>query len=204
MLEYVTIDISKGINVNKTSALKECDICHYWYFKDIGFKYEPYLCNGCHDLMQETMSFIDVAIFYVKGNEYRIHFWYMSKDDAISIMTNSNLVDKKGALYFLYFMKNLGECNSIECKPVELTYYQRNRNVILNRAKDYYENDKERLRRQARDEYRNLSEEEKNKKREYRKNRYHNMPEEKKILKECQKIIARLKSLNIIINKMVF
>ena len=42
-----------------------------------------------------------------------------------------------------------------------LTYYQRNRDVILNRAKDYYENDKERLREQARDKYRNLSEEEK-------------------------------------------
>ena len=39
----------------------------------------------------------------------------------------------------------------------EKTYYQRNRNVILNRAKDYYENDKERLREQARDKYRNLS-----------------------------------------------
>ena len=40
-----------------------------------------------------------------------------------------------------------------------LTYYQKNRDVILNRAKDYYENDKERLREQARDKYRNLSEE---------------------------------------------
>ena len=47
------------------------------------------------------------------------------------------------------------------CNFVELTYYQRNRDVILNRAKDYYENDKERLRGQARDKYRNLSEEEK-------------------------------------------
>ena len=48
----------------------------------------------------------------------------------------------------------------------DLTYYQRNRDVILNRAKDYYENDKERLREQARDKYRNLSEDEKNKKKE--------------------------------------
>ena len=56
----------------------------------------------------------------------------------------------------------------------------KNRGVILNRAKDYYENDKERLREQARDKYRNLSEEEKNKKREYGKSRYHNMSDEKK------------------------
>ena len=64
-------------------------------------------------------------------------------------------------------------------KISEKTYYQRNRDVILNRAKDYYENDKERLREQARYKYRNLSEEEKNKKREYGRNRYHNMSEER-------------------------
>ena len=50
-----------------------------------------------------------------------------------------------------------------------LLNYQRNRDVILNRAKDYYENDKERLRGQARDKYRNLSEEKKIKKRIWKK-----------------------------------
>ena len=60
--------------------------------------------------------------------------------------------------------------------------------MILKRAKDYYENDKERLRKQARDKYRNLSQEEKIKKREYGKNRYLNMSEvKKKRLKEYQK-----------------
>ena len=54
-------------------------------------------------------------------------------------------------------------------ESVYLTYYQRNWDVTLNRAKYYYKNDKERLRKQARDKYRNLSEEEKNKKREYGK-----------------------------------
>ena len=72
-----------------------------------------------------------------------------------------------------------------EC--ADLTYYQRNWDLILNRAKDYYENDKKRLREQARDDYRNVSEE-KNKKRKYGKNRYCNMSEEKKTrLKEYQK-----------------
>ena len=99
MLEYYRIDISGGIDINKTNASKECEICHYWYFKDIGFKYEPYLCNGCHGLMQKAISFNDVAIVYVKGSAYRIHFWYMSKDDAISIMNNSNLIDKMGVYY---------------------------------------------------------------------------------------------------------
>ena len=55
----------------------------------------------------------------------------------------------------------MNEYNSIECNSVEETYYQKNRDVILNRGKDYYKNDKERLREQARDKYRNLSGEEK-------------------------------------------
>ena len=98
MLEYDRIDSSEEIDVNKTSLSKECDICCYWYFKDIGFRYEPYLCNGCHDLMQKALSFNDVAIVYVKESVYRIHFWYMSKDNAICKMNNFNLVDKKGVL----------------------------------------------------------------------------------------------------------
>ena len=94
MLEYEKTDVSEGIDVNRTNLSKECDICHDWYFKDIGFKCEPYLCNGCHDLMQKAMRFNDVAVAYVKGSDYRIHFWYLSKNDVISIMNNS----KKGVL----------------------------------------------------------------------------------------------------------
>ena len=67
-------------------------------------------------------------------------------------------------------------------------YYQRNRNVILNRAKDSSKNDEERLKEQARDKYRELSEEDKNKKREYERNRCRNMSKEKKQkLEEYQK-----------------
>ena len=65
-------------------------------------------------------------------------------------------------------------------ESTDLTYYKKNRHIIRNRAKDYQENDKERLREQARGKYRNLSEEEKNKKREYGKKIYSNMPEKKK------------------------
>ena len=105
MLEYDRIDISEGIDVNKTNASKECDICHYWYFKDIGFKYESCLCNGCQNLMQKAMNFNDATIFSIKGSDYRIHFWYMTKDDAISIMINSNLnkkVDYDNCFFIIY------------------------------------------------------------------------------------------------------
>ena len=96
MLEYKRIDISEGIDVNKTNLSKECDICHYWYFKDIGFKFGSYLCNECHDLMQKAISFNNIAILYIKGNVYSINFWYMSKDDAINVMNGSILLDKRG------------------------------------------------------------------------------------------------------------
>ena len=48
--------------------------------------------------MQKATSFEDVTIVYVKGSAYRVHFLYMSKDNAIYIMNNSNLIDKKGVL----------------------------------------------------------------------------------------------------------
>ena len=74
----------------------------------------------------------------------------------------------------LTWMKNVDHYNWSET-----TYYQRNKDVILNKAKNYDKNDRERSRDNARDKYRNLSEEENNKKREYRRNRYHKMSEEK-------------------------
>ena len=73
------------------SLLKEMTI-------EFTFNYEPYLCNGCHDLMQKAMNFDDVAIVSIKENDYRIHFFYMRKDDAISIMNNSSLHEKAGSL----------------------------------------------------------------------------------------------------------
>ena len=48
--------------------------------------------------MQKAMHFNDVTIVSVKGSDYRIHFWYMSEDDAINIMKNSNLNEKSGFL----------------------------------------------------------------------------------------------------------
>ena len=66
MLQYKRTDISEGIDDNKTNLSKECDICHYWHFKNIGFKYEPDLCNRCHDLLQKAMGFNNIAIAYIK------------------------------------------------------------------------------------------------------------------------------------------
>ena len=66
MLENDRINISEGININKTNVSKECDIFHYWYFLERFFKYEPYFSNGCRDLMQKAINFNGAAIFLLK------------------------------------------------------------------------------------------------------------------------------------------
>ena len=98
MLEYGRIDVSEGIDVNKTNKLKECRLCHYWYFLEKNFSYGPYLCDGCYNIIQKSNDFKNTAIVHVKKSVYRIYFLYMSKCEAKILMTNSNLIDKKGVL----------------------------------------------------------------------------------------------------------
>ena len=71
MLQYQKINVSEGIDVNKTSASEECELCHYWFFKDVGFKFEKHVCNGCHDLLTMTVSLKNIAILRAKGATFR-------------------------------------------------------------------------------------------------------------------------------------
>ena len=66
MLQYKKIDVSVGIDVHKKSASKECELCHYWYFKDVGFKYEEHVCNGCHDLLTMSYGLENIEILSAK------------------------------------------------------------------------------------------------------------------------------------------
>ena len=96
MLEYEKIDISDEIDVNKSDKSKKCILCHYWYFLDKNFSYEPYLCDGCYNMMQKYNKRKNFAITHVKENVYRICFLFMSKREAKKLMTN--LIDKKDVL----------------------------------------------------------------------------------------------------------
>ena len=62
MLYFNRIDVSEGINVDKTSASKECDISHYWYFLNYSFKFQPNVCTRCHDLLMISMNLSDIDI----------------------------------------------------------------------------------------------------------------------------------------------
>ena len=62
---------------------------------------------GSHDLLHKAMNFNDAAIVSIKGSDYRIHFWNMSKDDAINIMKNSNQMKKWITVNFFIIYKNV-------------------------------------------------------------------------------------------------
>ena len=55
MLEYNRIDVSEGIYVIKATGSREFIICHYWYFLETNFRFQPKVCDGCYGLMQNTM-----------------------------------------------------------------------------------------------------------------------------------------------------
>ena len=86
MLQYERIDISKGIDFGKTNKSVECMICHYWYFKNVGFKYQPYVCNGCHDFSMIVQNLDEFLILNIKSVGYRCCVVNMSKKDAISLL----------------------------------------------------------------------------------------------------------------------
>ena len=97
MLQNGRCGISEGINVNKTNKSKECDIFHDWYFKNIGFKYQPYVCNKCHNLSMVVEDLKDFMILNIKDVVYRCYVFNMTKNDAINLLNNS-VLDNKGVL----------------------------------------------------------------------------------------------------------
>ena len=94
MMQYNKIDVSEGIYVNKTSASKECELCQYWFFKDIGFKFEEHVCNKCHDLLTIAYSLKDIAILNAKGATFRCILMGISKNEGLKRLNNSVTYDR--------------------------------------------------------------------------------------------------------------
>ena len=94
MLQYEKIDVSKGIDVNKTSASKECELCHYWFFKDVRFKLEEDVCNKCHDLLTMAYSLKNIAILSGKGATFRCLLMGIGKKEALKKLNNSVTYDR--------------------------------------------------------------------------------------------------------------
>ena len=75
MLQCDGIDVSEGIDVNKTSKSKDYMLCHYWYFKDMGYGFQPYLCNGCHAVSMIAYELKNIAILNAIGVDYKCILW---------------------------------------------------------------------------------------------------------------------------------
>ena len=83
MLIYEQIYDSERIDVNKTSASKECELCSNWFFKDVGYKFEEHVCNRCHDLLTMAHSLKNIAILSAKVNTFRGLLRGISKNEGI-------------------------------------------------------------------------------------------------------------------------
>ena len=94
MLRYEKTDVSEGIDVNKTSASKECELCHYWFFKDVGFKFEEHVCNKCHVWLTIAYSLKDIAILSAKGVTFSCILMSISKNDGLKRLNNSVIYDR--------------------------------------------------------------------------------------------------------------
>ena len=94
MLPNQKIDVSEGIDINKTSTSNECELCHYWFFKDIGFKFEEHVCNKCHDLLTMTYSLKNIAILNATGASFRCILMGISKNEGLKRLNNSVKYDR--------------------------------------------------------------------------------------------------------------
>ena len=82
----------------KTSASKECDVCHYWYFLNYSLKFQPNACNRCHSLSMMSVNLSDIDILNIKGSVYRCIISLISKNQAINLLQNADLTKKTGTL----------------------------------------------------------------------------------------------------------
>ena len=94
MLYYDRIDVSGGININKISASNECNICQYWHFSDKGFNFQPYVCNGCNDVLMMSMSLSSIAILNINGVDYLCIINGISKSEAENLLQKADLNEK--------------------------------------------------------------------------------------------------------------
>ena len=93
MISYERIYKSEFIDFNKGENSIKCMICHYCYFKD-GFKYQPYVCNACHDFSMTVQNLSDVFDVTIKNVDYRVYITGVDKKAAVFILKNSDLSDK--------------------------------------------------------------------------------------------------------------
>ena len=91
MLYFDRIDVSEGIDLNKTRESKESDVCHYWYFLNKVFRFQPNVCNRCHDLLMMFMNPTNIPILNIKGFDYCCIISGISKNEAINVMQNADL-----------------------------------------------------------------------------------------------------------------
>ena len=97
MLKYDEIDITEGIDLNKTNKSRECMFCHYWHYLNKNFSYGSFTCDGYNSIVQKILKIL--LLFTLKKTAYRVYFKDISKNKAKKLMNKFNLVGKTGHSY---------------------------------------------------------------------------------------------------------
>ena len=96
-IKYKKLDISEEIDVNKISASKESNVCHYWYFVNYSFKFQLNVCNK-YDFLMMSVNLSVIAILNIKGSDYCCIIRLISKNEATNLLQDADLTKKIGTL----------------------------------------------------------------------------------------------------------
>ena len=92
MLYYNRSDIGKGIDIAKSNNSKECMIISFFNHR---FKFQDSVYNGCHDLKMLSVNISDIDIITIKNVNYGCIIHKISKSEAINLLENSVLEDRR-------------------------------------------------------------------------------------------------------------
>ena len=124
MLFYDITDLPEGIDVNETSASKECDPCHYWYILNCSFKPQPNVCNRCHDLLMMSISLNNIAILNIKGSDCCCIISLISKNKTKKLVRNTDLTGQtlEGIKNLFSYTKMVNEISTFDTIGPEVNF----------------------------------------------------------------------------------
>ena len=97
ILYYDRIDVSEGMLIKQVNQ-KSVMFCHYWCFLNCSLKFQPNLCNRCHDLLMISINLSDIAILNIKLSDYCCFTSLITINEAIKLLQKADLTEESGTL----------------------------------------------------------------------------------------------------------
>ena len=104
MIYYDRIYLSVGNDINKTIESTECINYHYWCFLEKRITFQPYSCNGCHDILMISGSLSNVVILNIDGADF---CYFITKCEVIKVIKNIDLTEKSRTIQKIFIITRL-------------------------------------------------------------------------------------------------